>query len=236
MTNQEILAAIENRHSVRQYINKTLSDEVIALLQQRIAEINAESGLHIQLVTNEPQAYSNGWAKYGKFTGCSNYFVIAGKSKQADLAICAGYYGEQLVLYAQHLGLNTCWTALTHGSIPNTFTLCDDEKVVIYIALGYGATQGVQHPQKKKDTDLSNILPGEENWFAKGVRAAMLAPTAVNQQKFYIEAERNANGVPTGKVHLTARFSLIGNQKLDLGIVRYHFEVAAGKENFTWAI
>ena len=196
MTHQEILAAIESRHSVRQYIDKPLSDEVIALLQQRIAELNAESGLHIQLVTNEPQAYSNGWAKYGKFTGCSNYFVIAGKSEQADLAMCAGYYGEQLVLYAQHLGLNTCWTALTHGTIPNTFTLCDDEKVVIYIALGYGATQGVQHPQKKKDTDLSNILPGEDNWFAKGVRAAMLAPRPVSVCKRPSTGRFRRRGVP----------------------------------------
>jgi hypothetical protein len=30
-------------------------------------------------------------------------------------------------------------------------------------------------------------------------------------------------------------FSMIGYSKMDLGIVKYHFELGAGKENFEWA-
>ena len=49
MTIQEAMHA---RHSVRQYENRPLGDEVIAALKQEIAACNRESGLHIQLVTN----------------------------------------------------------------------------------------------------------------------------------------------------------------------------------------
>ena len=46
-----------------------------------------------------------------------------------------GYYGELLVLEAQKLGLNTCWTALTHGK--SKAAIGNGEKEVIVIALGF---------------------------------------------------------------------------------------------------
>lgn len=57
----------------------------------------------------------------------------------------------------------------------------------------------------------------------------LLAPTAVNQQKFrFILHDGN-------RVEAQAKFSFIGYSHLDLGIAKYHFEVGAGKDNFTWA-
>ena len=47
-------------------------------------------------------------AKYGKFRGVNSYVVVAGQ-KADDLEERVGYYGEHLVLFAQTLGLNTCW-------------------------------------------------------------------------------------------------------------------------------
>jgi hypothetical protein len=56
-----------------------------------------------------------------------------------------------------------------------------------------------------------------------GVEAALLAPTAVNQQKFeFILHDDN-------RVEAIAKFSLIGYAHLDLGIAKYHFEVGAGQ-------
>ena len=65
-------------------------------------------------------------------------------------------------------------------------------------------------------------------WFKRGMEAALLAPTAVHQQKFEFEL------VDDHTVSARARFTLIGYGKIDLGIVKYHFEVGAGKENFAW--
>ena len=66
------------------------------------------------------------------------------------------------------------------------------------------------------------------DWFRRGMEAALLAPTAVNQQKFEFEL------VDDHTVTARTRFTLIGYGQMDLGIAKYHFEVGAGKENFKW--
>ena len=49
--------AINERHSVRQYIDKPISDNLKAQLSAYVAEQNKESGLHIQVIFDEPQAF-----------------------------------------------------------------------------------------------------------------------------------------------------------------------------------
>ena len=71
-------------------------------------------------------------------------------------------------------------------------------------------------------------------WFRKGVEAALLAPTAVNQQKFFFEY-LPAIDSKSAQVIAKRSFSLIGFTQMDLGIAKYHFEVGAGKDNFEWA-
>ena len=97
MTIQE---AIEARHSVREYKEQPLSEDVVRVLEEQIAILNQEGHLHIQLILNEPKAFQGTLAKYGKFRGVTNYIVMAGK-KSEDLDERVGYYGEHLVLLAQ---------------------------------------------------------------------------------------------------------------------------------------
>ena len=66
MTIQE---AIQARHSVRQYIDKPITEDVVAALKAKIDEVNAEAGLHIQLILNEPKSFQCAMAKYGKRLG-----------------------------------------------------------------------------------------------------------------------------------------------------------------------
>ena len=49
---------IKQRHSVRQYIHKPLSEDVIKILQEKVDECNPKGRLHIQLVTNETRAFT----------------------------------------------------------------------------------------------------------------------------------------------------------------------------------
>lgn len=227
MTLQE---AIEARHSVRAYKDKPLDESTVNLLKEKIIELNHEGELHMQLITNEPKAFQGPLARYGKFSGVNNYIVIAGE-KADDLDERVGYYGEQLVLYAQTLGLNTCWVGLSYTKVPGTYVLYWKEKIACYIAIGYGETQGVSH-KIKTVAQVSNADEGTPEWFRKGVEAALLAPTAVNQQKFSFEYA----GMTGGRHRVIARkgFSLIGYTKMDMGIAKYHFELGAGKDNFEW--
>ena len=238
MTIQE---AIEARHSVRAYRDQPLTEEIIKLLESKIDELNREGQLHIQLIRNEPKAFQGTLAKYGKFRGVNNYIVMAGK-KSDELDVRVGYYGEQLVLYAQTLGLNTCWVGLSYSTVPGTYVLDEGEKIACYIAIGYGETQGVGHKIKTVEQvsrsavrtlgsskNASDITP---SWFKKGVEAALLAPTAVNQQKFSFEYVGISNN--RHQVRAKKGFSMIGYTQMDLGIAKYHFEIGAGKENFEW--
>ena len=221
MDNTELMKA---RHSVRQYMETPLEEGVINALEKEIDACNDESGLHIQLVKNEPKAFSGFMAHYGKFSGVTNYIALVGK-KTAVLDEACGYYGERLVLKAQELGLNTCWVALTYKKVPSAFEIRRGEKLALVIALGYGKTQGAAH-KTKTPAEVSNVTPESPQWFKDGVDAALLAPTAMNQQQFMLTLKDDV-------VEATARPGVCA--KVDLGIVKYHFELAAGRENFKWA-
>ena len=220
---KDSMELMRERHSVRQYLDKKIPAEIRAQLDAYAAELNAEGNLHMQLIYDEPSCFNSRMAHYGRFENCSNYIAMIG-SIAPDLEERCGWYGEKLVLKAQELGLNTCWAALTHGK---SRAVCGwDEKEVILIALGYGKTQGKAHRGKdfSSVTALSGACP---DWFRRGVEAALLAPTAVNQQKFRFEL-KDGNKV-------RAKAGLIGScLKIDFGIVKCHFELGAGKDNFVW--
>ena len=135
-----------------------------------------------------------------------------------------GYYGERLVLKAQQLGLNTCWVAMTYSKIPSALSIDKGEKLCIVISLGYGETQSVEHKSKPFEKVVKSDQQVPE-WFKNGVEAALLAPTAMNQQKFVFTLNGN---------QVSAKAGLGFYSKIDLGIVKYHFEIGAGENTFQW--
>ena len=213
----ELLDIMKQRHSVRQYTNRAIEPEKRVVLGELIEKINKEAKLHIQIIYDEPKCFDSMMAHYGKFTGVSNYIALIGE-KSATLEEKLGYYGEQIVLEAQKLGLNTCWVAMTHGKSKET--IGKGEKQVCLISIGYGCTSGVSHKSKPL-SDVCNYREDMPEWFLKGVEAALLAPTAMNQQKFYFEL------LSDGKVKADCGRGFY--TKLDIGIVKYHFEIFAGK-------
>lgn len=220
MENEHLIKAIKERHSVRKYLDKPIEPNVVAELSKLINEINAKGNLNMQLVTDEPKAFRGIFA-YGKFYGVRNYIVITGE-KAPDLDDRVGYWGELLVLKAQTMGLNTCWVGLSYTKVAGTFTLLPGHKVVCYIALGYGENLGVSHKSNTPE-QVSNIAENSPQWFRQGVEAALLAPTAINQQKFYFEY------LGDDKVIAHRKFSAVGYTHIDLGIAIRHFEIASGK-------
>lgn len=220
----ELMDAVKARHSVRAYKTDAVASDVMNEISRFVDELNAESGLHIQIVTNEPDAFNGFIVHYGKFSNATNYFALVGK-KSDELEELCGYYGERLVLKLQLLGLNTCWVALTYRKIKTAFSVSDDEKLVALITFGYGQTQGVLS-KSKSFGDVTKVDGEAPDWFRRGVETALLAPTAINQQKFtFILADKNK---------VTLKPSIGPYVKIDLGIVKYHFELGAGKENFEW--
>jgi len=160
----------------------------------------------------------------GWLAGVENYLAIVGPEGD-DLDEKCGYWGEHFVLRAQQLGLNTCWVAGTYNKSRCAAEVHPGEKLVLVIALGYGKNQG--KPRKSKSPEAISEARGEiPDWFRRGVDFALLAPTAVNQQAFLLQlvGENGVRAVATRGVYA----------KIDLGIVKYHFEIGAGEGDWKW--
>lgn len=215
----EIREAIRARHSVRKYLDMPITGEMKEKLETLIRECNEESGLHIQLVLNDAECFRTLLAHYGWFENVNNYVAIVGSKELPDLEEKGGYYGQKIVLAAQQEGLNTCWVAGTYKKGKCRAEKAADEKIICVIAIGYGENQGTKHKSKplaKLCSVKEEDMPG---WFRNGVKGAMMAPTAMNQQKFTISLEDGEAVITAGRGPLT---------KIDLGIVKYNFEAASG--------
>ena len=212
-----ILEAIDARHSVRAYQDQAIRQEIRQQLDQFVKECNQESGLHIFIRYDDPEGFDSRLAHYGRFRNVKNYIVLSGK-KADDFEYRCGYYGEKIVLFAQQLGLNTCWAALTFNKKKVRELIPDGETLCMVISLGYGETQG--NPRKSKTAQDVVESGADQPWFSKGVEAALKAPTAVNQQKFIFSLK---DGEPFVRVRGLGSYT-----KVDLGIVAYHFEAASG--------
>ncbi|HPE90045.1 MAG TPA: nitroreductase family protein [Spirochaetales bacterium] len=219
----DMIEAMAARHSVRSYTDAPIEGAVLEALTASIAEVNRASGLAVELSLDGGKAFANLLGRYGKFEGVRGLFVIKGR-KSKDLGLRAGYWGERLVLEATALGLGTCWVGGTYSK--RGVAVGPGEELVCVVTVGYAAAPGRPHRTKTIEAFVPGGIAGKPAWFVSGVEAAMLAPTALNQQKFSFALDGNV---------VDARVSGLGVlTDIDLGIARLHFELGAGAENFAW--
>lgn len=213
-----VYEAAKARHSVRSYLDKSLEPEKVETLKQAVLKCNEQSGLNIQLCLDDPAAFDSFLARYGSFKNVKNYLALVGPKSESAEEAC-GYYGQRLVLLAQMLGLNTCWVGGTYSKKKSAVRLGANEKLYLVISLGYGETQGKARKSKPLNVLCKSDIPGElPAWFAAAMETALLAPTAMNHQKFLLTLAGN-----------TVRAEALRGSyaKVDLGIVKYNFEIGA---------
>ena len=217
------MKAIHERHSVRRYTDQPIEGDVLKRLQAQIDTCRKESGLTIELRLNDAETFGSFLASYGMLKGVRNYLVFSGEESD-DLDQRVGYYGEKIVLAAQLLGLKTCWVAGSYPKGKMRSMVPEGERLVCVIVIGYGVNSGKPHRSKALEK-LYRCDGTAPEWFLSGVRAAQLAPTAVNQQQFRFELHGNT---------VTALALRGFYTQIDLGIVRFHFEVGAGDAEWVW--
>lgn len=214
---------MEKRHTVRKYLDKPLDMDLIGLLNDRIERNNCVYNLTFKLITNNSDGLSS-LARLMSNNSVQNYIILAGKdNSDSDKKI--GYCGADLILYAQSLGLNTWWCGgMFNGK--NALKHLDNKAVRVdgVIAIGYGKTQGVPHKSKTAD-QVSHFKGDAPGWFKSGIKALLLAPSALNRQPYIVNGEGN-------KVSLKVKNGTFS--QVDLGIGKYFFELGAGKSNFEW--
>jgi nitroreductase len=214
--------AIKARHAVRRYTDRAVEGDVAEELRAAVEAANAAAGLALQLVLDEPKCFS-GPRTMGQFRGVRNYLAVVGPKGPAGAEAC-GRLGERVVLRATQLGLNSCWVGLTYNKRAMPITVGPGETVHAAIALGYGVSAGEPHKSKPIEA-LTSAKPPFPDWFRRGLEAAQLAPSAMNQQKFRFDLEDDAVRARPGGAY----------GEVDLGIAKCHFEIGAGPEGWSWA-
>ena len=216
---------IKARHSVRDYDGKPLSKEEFGALADVVSQTACESGLDIQLVGNNPEAF-NVLARFGVVRGCDTHVAfVVDVSAGVDGATSderIGYWGQEIVLAAQDMGLNTCWCALCSRA-----TVAPGKKIRLVVAVGHGKTQGASRKTKSVEELSAVECETAPAWFAQAMEAAQLAPTAMNNQHFKITL------LPDGKT-VRAQAPEGGFNAIDLGIVKRNFEIAANEAGADW--
>jgi hypothetical protein len=180
---------------------------------------------------------------YGRVTGecAALVFVTSGSSPVAD--VHCGYTGEGIVLEAHARGLGTCWIAGSFSrSVANQSAgLGAGERVraVSPVGLPAAALSGAERllygqgrPKHRKALEV--IAPGIETWpewAVAGVRAARIAPSAMNRQPWLFRYE-------DGSVVVSLNAAAPGMGRIDSGIAMLHFELGARAEGSdgTWEI
>ncbi|MBQ2070287.1 MAG: nitroreductase [Bacilli bacterium] len=212
--------AMKLRHSVRNYKDDPIEEKQAELLNAYIKEINLVSGLDISLHLNE-DIFSKWILGYGFIKNCRNYLSFSGKEDMENLDEKVGYYGELVILYAQELGLNTCWVGGTFRK-KDALKQNGDYRLVLVAAVGKGVTNGT--PSKSKAIDSYYEGENVPSWFLKGMEAVLLSPSAVNQKKWKF--------VYRGGEKVEAKGNGRHFNEVDIGIAKLHFELGAEKKVF----
>lgn len=232
-----ITNVMRERHTVRKYLDKPLPAEVVNKLQARIDLLNQEHNVAMRLVCNDNRAFGAA-LRLVLAKGVQNYLVLAAQETPV-FEERLGYCSADFMLFAQELGLNTWWVGGTYSkkgaaagaraagaeAAGTADAAQSDHKIIGVVAIGYGAVQGRPH-KSKTVSEVSTYEGQAPAWFEEGVKAALLAPTAVNRQAFLVSGRGNEVSITYKKGPLSSA---------DLGIVKYFFEIGAGAENFVWA-
>lgn len=216
-----IREAMEKRHMVRQYKDTVLSKDVVEKLKDRIGALNQEFHLNLSLHLEDGAAFSDLIGK--TLVRNAKNFIILAADPGEGVEEKIGYASADIMLYAQELGLNTWWVGASFNK-EAVKKESPDHTVYGVISVGYGDNQGVPH-QSKDDFEVCSYEGEAPQWFKDGVEYALMAPTAFNRQLFYIKGKGNT---------VTIEYKAGDFQGIDTGLVKYHFEKAAGKENFNW--
>lgn len=223
--------AILSRKSRRSYTDELPTIDQIMILRDIVERANSNEGLHIQLMVDEKQGFRGIKAAYGVFSGVRNYIALVGSARDPHVEEKLGYYGEELVLTCEMLGLGTCWVG---GTFDRKKCRCIVENGEIFrCAIVFGRVKQKETSKEKlirsgmhkivKDKKIEELFYSEEeppNWFIEGMRMVARAPSAMNRRpvKFYY-----SGGNVNARVKEPNQMNMY-----DLGIAKFHFQTGAG--------
>lgn len=219
--------AIYTRASCREFLSQPISPVQRQQLEKSVAQCNHRSGLHIQLICGCPEPFHSSSKSWGRIRNASNYLLFAGPTGSPDLEEKCGYYGEELILTAQAIGLHTCWVGGTYDRDRCLDHLAEDEELICIAAIGSPTPSGEKARSHKPLEDLAAGWEEAPRWFLDGMAAVQRAPSAMNRQGYCFTYRKD--GTVRVRLSGTGSFALV-----DLGIAKQHFDLGAHGGEWTW--
>lgn len=229
----DIIQAIEKRISCRAFTARQPDDETVRKLEQEIAAINDESGLHFQLYGPRENGTAIDMAP-NMFASNPPYYAALVAQKDPIEEEKLGYFGERFVLFAEMLGLSTCWVASTYDHDTVRVDLAPAEVLHDVVPLGYAPEKipfrqrtirsAIRGRSKKLDDLYRGPVPlGQASeWVQACVDAVWKGPSAINEQPVVFVQD-----AIDGPIRAELSRVKTGMEYCDLGIAKYHFQIVA---------
>ena len=232
------LAAVPSRRSRRAFDGRALSSEDLDAIATLCSRFAPYADARVLLLPEAPPAVFTGLVgSYGKVTGAPSAIVFIADASSPNADEHLGYTGEGIVLAATARGLQTCWVggSFSRSTVTRIVTLRESQAVRAVSPLGHALVEppraervffGTDKPKARRALD--QIAPGHEDWPAwaqAGVRAAQVAPSAMNRQPWRFRLEEGAVVVSTSGI-----MTPVVSQRLDCGIAMLHFELGVRGE------
>lgn len=229
----QLVEAIEHRHSVRTYEAIAVSEELLASIRSYIEECTKEFGdaIRISFIENKDNKVKLG--TYGVIKGAS-YFLAAACKNGAYDEFKLGYALEKIVLYCTSIGLGTVWLGGTYkkSSFAEVMNLESNEEIKIVVPFGYEAEKKSMvaklmgdNSKKRKDfgdiyfeKDAKTPLTREQaGKYEEALEKMRFAPSAINKQPWRVIKDGNT-------LHFCVT-DVKAYRKIDLGIGMSHFHL-----------
>ena len=240
---------IKNRHSVRSYNSEILGEELKSKLEEYAANIKGPFAAKLRLEVLDSLDLEEGagskFGTYGIIKGAKT-FIAAATQKEEHSMEQLGYCLEKLMLYAESLGLGTCWMGGTfkRSQFAELIKLKEDEIMPAITPIGYPAEKrGFVEKVMRRMAGSDNRKPWSELFFegsfdkplkkeaagqyAEVLEMVRLAPSASNKQPWRILKQGNEYHIYLQETKGYANALGFNMQKIDIGIAMCHFEMTA---------
>lgn len=235
----EWLEVLPTRHSRRTYLEQPVDAGALGAMERCVAALAPISdGVRLVVVRRlKVDIFKGVVGGYGKVTGASSALIFIGAGGAFGVDQRIGYLGEAMVLEAARLGLDTCWVGgfFDAGRTAAQVDLAEGERIYAVSPLGLVPDEktaqekmmsAIVRSRKRKPLEVIAPEAGPDTWpfwALEGLKAAQVAPSAVNRQPWRFSMQEGVVYVTPDRAVDTSKIS----RRLDCGIAMLHFELAA---------
>lgn len=229
--------AIKLRHSRRVFQSRDIPDPVVSTLKQLCVDFRFPEARAEMVLDNSGEIFKGAIGSYGKIKGSLAYIAFIGNTGYKHFHEKVGYLGEGIVLEATNRGLSTCWVGgfFRPEVVAEHIQVSPGEKVLAVTPVGYTGQDytfeeklmsGMAKSKNRKELSelTEGLAPGSwPAWAEQALKAARLAPSAVNRQPWRFQVEAGKITVMVDSLKDTYHIP----KKLDCGIAMLHLELGA---------